>query len=164
MPSLALSDEATVMYLCSTAYEPGREHGIHPLDPEIGIAWPDDVEPILSDKDARRPVAGAGARRRATPRLRRLPGLCRAAARLVSPAAAAVQYRPGPAQGPPPVADRLQPGGGLAVVAEHAVGGPRRGPRVGGARGRPYPGRVGAEQPEDLTASPNHVVSPELVA
>ena len=38
----------------------------------------------------------------------------------------------------------------MAVVAEHAVGGARRRPCEGGARGRPYPGRVGAEQPEDL--------------
>ena len=37
---MALSDEATVIYLCSTAYAPGREHGVHPLDPDIGIAWP----------------------------------------------------------------------------------------------------------------------------
>jgi len=51
----ARSEEATVMYLCSTSYEPARERGIHPLDPEIAIAWPDDVEPILSGKDARAP-------------------------------------------------------------------------------------------------------------
>ncbi|HEV2538042.1 MAG TPA: dTDP-4-dehydrorhamnose 3,5-epimerase [Streptosporangiaceae bacterium] len=52
---MALSDEATVIYLCSTAYAPGREHGVHPLDPDIGIAWPDDVEPVLSGKDADAP-------------------------------------------------------------------------------------------------------------
>lgn len=51
----ACSEEATVMYLCSTSYEPGREHGIHPLDPELAIAWPGDVEPILSGKDASAP-------------------------------------------------------------------------------------------------------------
>ncbi len=47
-----LSDQATVIYLCSTPYAPGREHGVHPLDPAIGIAWPEDAEPILSEKDA----------------------------------------------------------------------------------------------------------------
>ncbi len=52
---MALSDEATVLYLCSTPYAPGREHGVHPLDPEIGIAWPEDLEMILSDKDAAAP-------------------------------------------------------------------------------------------------------------
>lgn len=89
---VARSEKATVMYLCSTSYEPARERGVHPLDPEIAIAWPGDVEPILSDKDAR-PVAGAGARRRATPRLRRLSSSRRAAARLVSPRRGG-EYRP----------------------------------------------------------------------
>jgi dTDP-4-dehydrorhamnose 3,5-epimerase len=51
----ALSDQATVLYLCSTPYAPGREHGVHPLDPAIGIAWPDDGAAILSDKDAAAP-------------------------------------------------------------------------------------------------------------
>jgi dTDP-4-dehydrorhamnose 3,5-epimerase len=51
----ALTDEAKVLYLCSTAYEPGREHGLHPLDPDIGINWPIDLDPILSDKDAAAP-------------------------------------------------------------------------------------------------------------
>ena len=35
----AISDEATVIYLCSTPYSPGREHGVHPLDPDIGIEY-----------------------------------------------------------------------------------------------------------------------------
>ncbi|MEV5412364.1 dTDP-4-dehydrorhamnose 3,5-epimerase [Thermopolyspora sp. NPDC052614] len=52
---LALSDQATVTYLCSRPYTPEREHGIHPLDPEVGIDWPLDVEPVLSDKDAKAP-------------------------------------------------------------------------------------------------------------
>jgi dTDP-4-dehydrorhamnose 3,5-epimerase len=56
---LALTDDATVIYLCSTPYVPGREHGINPLDPAIGIAWPLeelDDGPILSDKDAAAPT------------------------------------------------------------------------------------------------------------
>jgi dTDP-4-dehydrorhamnose 3,5-epimerase len=52
---VTLSDEATVVYLCSTPYAPAREHGVHPLDPGIGIAWPADMTPILSDKDAAAP-------------------------------------------------------------------------------------------------------------
>lgn len=51
----ALSDHATVLYMCSTPYAPGREHGIHPLDPAIGIAWPEGIEAVLSDKDAAAP-------------------------------------------------------------------------------------------------------------
>jgi dTDP-4-dehydrorhamnose 3,5-epimerase len=52
---MALTDDATVLYLCSTGYSPGREHGVDPLDPELGIAWPDGIEPVLSDKDAAAP-------------------------------------------------------------------------------------------------------------
>lgn len=52
---MALTDESTVLYLCSTPYSPGREHGIHPLDPELGISWPADAVPILSAKDATAP-------------------------------------------------------------------------------------------------------------
>jgi dTDP-4-dehydrorhamnose 3,5-epimerase len=54
----ALTDGATALYLCSTPYAPGREHGVHPLDPAIGIAWPTDDgwEPVLSDKDAAAPT------------------------------------------------------------------------------------------------------------
>lgn len=52
---LALTDECTVLYQCSTPYAPDREHGVHPLDPAIGIAWPADVAPVLSAKDAAAP-------------------------------------------------------------------------------------------------------------
>ena len=37
---IALQDGTVVNYLCSTPYAPGREHGVHPLDPAIGIDWP----------------------------------------------------------------------------------------------------------------------------
>ncbi|MBW6438643.1 dTDP-4-dehydrorhamnose 3,5-epimerase family protein [Actinoplanes hulinensis] len=58
----ALTEGATVAYLCSSTYRPGREHGIHPLDPELGIAWPVG-EPVLSAKDAAAPDLGeAGAK------------------------------------------------------------------------------------------------------
>jgi dTDP-4-dehydrorhamnose 3,5-epimerase len=52
---MARSPQATVMYLCSTGYAPGIEHGVHPLDPDLGIAWPRDADVILSDKDAAAP-------------------------------------------------------------------------------------------------------------
>jgi dTDP-4-dehydrorhamnose 3,5-epimerase len=55
---MALTDDATVLYLCSTGYAPNREHGVNPLDPEIGIAWPlSDLDgaPVLSQKDAAAP-------------------------------------------------------------------------------------------------------------
>jgi len=53
---LALSEDATLLYLCSEGYQPGREHGVHPLDPGVGIAWPTDVRPLLSPKDATAPT------------------------------------------------------------------------------------------------------------
>lgn len=53
---MALSDQATFVYACSEPYAPDREHGIQPLDPEIGIEWPSDVEPLLSEKDAAAPT------------------------------------------------------------------------------------------------------------
>ncbi|WP_062465154.1 dTDP-4-dehydrorhamnose 3,5-epimerase family protein [Demequina soli] len=58
---LSLEDDSTVLYLCSTAYAPGREHEVNPLDPEIGIAWPTvgrDGAPLtfrLSAKDEAAP-------------------------------------------------------------------------------------------------------------
>ena len=50
----ALSERATVAYLCSTTYRPGHEHGVHPLDAQLDIAWP-TPEPLLSAKDAAAP-------------------------------------------------------------------------------------------------------------
>jgi dTDP-4-dehydrorhamnose 3,5-epimerase len=51
----ALSDDATIAYLVNEGYNPGREFGVHPLDPEVGIDWPVD-EPLLSAKDAAAPT------------------------------------------------------------------------------------------------------------
>ena len=53
---LALTDDANVTYLCSEPYAPGREHGVSPLDPALALPWPDDVEPLLSEKDAAAPT------------------------------------------------------------------------------------------------------------
>jgi dTDP-4-dehydrorhamnose 3,5-epimerase len=51
----SLQDDSTVMYLCSATYDPVREHGINPLDPELGLAVPEGVTPVLSAKDAAAP-------------------------------------------------------------------------------------------------------------
>lgn len=53
---VALSDEATVTYACSTPYAPGREHGISVFDPDLALPWPDDVELVLSDRDRAAPT------------------------------------------------------------------------------------------------------------
>jgi dTDP-4-dehydrorhamnose 3,5-epimerase len=58
---VSLEDDSTVLYLCSTPYAPGREHGVHPFDPALDIRWPTTardgsaLEPRLSDKDAAAP-------------------------------------------------------------------------------------------------------------
>jgi len=52
----ALEDDSTVTYLCSSVYSPTREHGIHPLDPELGLVFPAGLEPLLSPKDAAAPT------------------------------------------------------------------------------------------------------------
>lgn len=51
----ALSDSATVGYLCSEGYSPEREHGIHPLDPDLALPWPEGEHSALSPKDAAAP-------------------------------------------------------------------------------------------------------------
>lgn len=53
---LALSDAASVTYLVSSPYDPGREFGVHPLDPELDLPWPADVPVELSPKDAAAPT------------------------------------------------------------------------------------------------------------
>ena len=52
----ALSDSATVGYLCSEGYSPEREHGIHPLDPDLALPWPQGEHSVLSPKDAAAPL------------------------------------------------------------------------------------------------------------
>jgi dTDP-4-dehydrorhamnose 3,5-epimerase len=52
---MALEDDSTVTYLCSTGYDPGREFGINPVDPALDLPWPVDVEAVLSPKDAAAP-------------------------------------------------------------------------------------------------------------
>ncbi|MEV2239320.1 dTDP-4-dehydrorhamnose 3,5-epimerase [Micromonospora sp. NPDC049891] len=51
----ALTDDATLTYLCSTTYNPSAEHAVHPLDEELGIDWPATV-PQLSARDAAAPT------------------------------------------------------------------------------------------------------------
>ena len=51
----ALTESATAVYLCTSSYAPAADREINPLDPELGIAWPRDVEPILSAKDSAAP-------------------------------------------------------------------------------------------------------------
>ncbi len=168
---IALSDEATVIYLCSTPYSPGREHGVHPLDPDIGIEWPANTEPVLSGKDAAAPTleqarhagllptyadceAYLGSLRKASDARNSISG--RLSGRRGGPLRGD-EFRKGAMQCRPPLADRRNArssGPCPGAVTQHAVRGPRRGPGQRAAWYRPYPGRIGAEQTEDLACQP----------
>ena len=49
-----LSDEADVVYKCSSYYNPATEAGIAYDDPEVGIVWP-DMELTVSERDRTAP-------------------------------------------------------------------------------------------------------------
>ncbi len=53
---VSLADGSSVTYLVSTGYAPDREFGIHPMDPELDLPWPADVELALSAKDQAAPT------------------------------------------------------------------------------------------------------------
>ncbi len=53
---LALTDDANVTYLCSEPYNPTGEHTVFPLDADLDLPFPDDVEHLLSDRDAAAPT------------------------------------------------------------------------------------------------------------
>ena len=52
---LVLSDKVDFFYKCSDFYTPGDEYGIRWDDPEVGIEWPIEGEPILARKDVEAP-------------------------------------------------------------------------------------------------------------
>lgn len=52
---VVLSETATFCYKCDELYHPEDEGGIMWNDPEIGIIWPYDGEPLLSEKDKKHP-------------------------------------------------------------------------------------------------------------
>jgi len=52
---MVLSESAEFIYKCDELYHPEDEGGIMWNDPEIGIVWPFDGEPLLSEKDTKHP-------------------------------------------------------------------------------------------------------------
>ncbi|MGH3517086.1 MAG: dTDP-4-dehydrorhamnose 3,5-epimerase family protein [Haloechinothrix sp.] len=65
---VALTDDTVMAYLCSTGYHPAAEHGVNPLDPDLGLPWPGDVPPVLSEKDAAAPTLDQAAAAGTLPR------------------------------------------------------------------------------------------------
>lgn len=52
---IVLSDVADVVYSCSAYYDPASERTLAYNEPRIGIEWPGEVEPVISDRDATAP-------------------------------------------------------------------------------------------------------------
>ena len=53
---VSLQDDTVVSYLVSDVYQPSHEHGINPLDPAIGLEFPEEAgAPVLSPKDLEAP-------------------------------------------------------------------------------------------------------------
>jgi len=53
---VSLTDNATVSYLVTDTFNPTREHGINPLDEQVGLVFPKEAgEPLLSPKDTDAP-------------------------------------------------------------------------------------------------------------
>jgi dTDP-4-dehydrorhamnose 3,5-epimerase len=48
---VSLADGSSVVYLVSSPYAPDREFGIDPMDADLALPWPADVELELSAKD-----------------------------------------------------------------------------------------------------------------
>lgn len=65
---IALADDTAMAYLCSTGYNPAAEHGVNPLDPELGLPWPAELEPVLSAKDRSAPTVSEAAEAGLLPR------------------------------------------------------------------------------------------------
>ena len=52
---VSLAPASSVAYLVSSPYAPDREFGIHPMDPDLALPWPADLEFELSAKDRAAP-------------------------------------------------------------------------------------------------------------
>jgi dTDP-4-dehydrorhamnose 3,5-epimerase len=52
---VALTEPADVIYKVTDYFSPDQDRSIRWDDPDVGIEWPLDGEPILSDKDANAP-------------------------------------------------------------------------------------------------------------
>jgi dTDP-4-dehydrorhamnose 3,5-epimerase len=53
---LVLSEVADFVYKCTNYYDPATEAGIRFDDPEVGIEWPAEVEPLYSERDRVAPL------------------------------------------------------------------------------------------------------------
>jgi dTDP-4-dehydrorhamnose 3,5-epimerase len=52
---IALEDDTVLSYVCSARYAPTRERIVNVRDEELALPLPDDITPILSERDANGP-------------------------------------------------------------------------------------------------------------
>lgn len=52
---MTLTDDVEVQYKVDELYSPENERGIIWNDPEVGVEWPMDINPVLSIKDGKSP-------------------------------------------------------------------------------------------------------------
>jgi dTDP-4-dehydrorhamnose 3,5-epimerase len=57
----ALTDHTVASYLCSTPYDPAVERTVSALDPALGLPWPAELTPVLSERDAAAPTLAEAA-------------------------------------------------------------------------------------------------------
>lgn len=54
--AIALEEDSSLIYLCSSGYNPDREKGLNPLDPAMELPLPTDIDLLLSPKDQNAPT------------------------------------------------------------------------------------------------------------
>ncbi|MFG2093659.1 dTDP-4-dehydrorhamnose 3,5-epimerase family protein [Streptomyces sp. NPDC048612] len=60
---VALTDHTVMSYLTSAPYVAERELALSPLDPALGLPIPEDIDPILSERDTAAPTLAQAAER-----------------------------------------------------------------------------------------------------
>ncbi|AWL41296.1 MULTISPECIES: dTDP-4-dehydrorhamnose 3,5-epimerase family protein [unclassified Streptomyces] len=56
---VALEEDTVMVYLLSTSYRADRERALHPLDPDLGLALPAGLDPLMSARDREAPSLAA---------------------------------------------------------------------------------------------------------
>jgi dTDP-4-dehydrorhamnose 3,5-epimerase len=68
---VSLADASSATYLVSSPYDPEREFGIDPMDPDLALPWPADLEFEFSAKDRTAPSLAQARERGQLPTMER---------------------------------------------------------------------------------------------
>lgn len=85
---VALEDDTVMSYVLSTAYDAQNELAVSPLDPELGLPVPDDITPLMSERDRKAPTLSRARERGLLPsyeHCRAIQGVWRTPAASASP-------------------------------------------------------------------------------